>query len=992
MNGPANFFLKNNIFLIVLVFIFIINGITSYINLKRNEDPGFKIRTASIITDTKRLNASRTDKYVTRQIENRLLNMEEIEDLRMESTNSKSIIYADLFEYYKEIQPVWDKLRRKVKLSENDIIQGLSPVVNDEYGDVFGALIAIENKNLDYEKLYDKAKNIKDEYRKLNQTGKVEIFGAQEEVLYVEFDESYINNLKLTPDEIMNKFENFNTFFGGGEISGEKNNIKISPEFQIKNENEIKNYFIKTFNSTLQIKNIFNIKKTIKTPQTKLIKSNGKEALLIGISLKKDGNILVWGDEIKEKTKELKEKYDGINIEIILLQSDYVKKLTAKFSSSLFESIISVILIVYLILGIKSGIIVGFIIFITVLSTFFIMDVFNIGLDKISLSALIISLGILVDNSIVIIEGCLNDKESNIENFKNHIINTVNKFQIPLLITSIITTMAFLPVFLAKSAIGEYASNLFKVIFIVLMFSYFYSTALLPYLINVFLKDEKLKNQTGFIDFFKNKIIFSAKKPEIILSAGIITFLISIFVFNFVPKIFFPDSDRLSYEIRLNLNNNASFNQTKEYVEKIEKYLLENKDILNFLSFTGLSAPRYVLSASPEAERTNFAMFLVNIKDFKTLDKNMEDIKNFINETLPDIKTVVRKIPQGPPIDAPVEIRVINKDKKELSNLANMVSEILKQIKGVYLVQNDWGNMVPEIEVKINEGLIEYLGLNSKYLLDYIYTNTEGKIISKYYRGDIKIPVILKPKNFLTKKEDLDNLTIYSKTIDKIIPVNQIANFKTDYEYAKILRRNNNYVMTLQAWINNSTTANKVIKEIIPELNKIKNLNYEIGGEIEKSKKGNKSVFENIPLTLGIILLILTFYFNSIKKPLIILICAMLSITGGITGLFITKSYFGFMTLLGFICLVGICINNGVILMSEIKNYTKNEILNSAISRIKPVLLTCLTTIAGMLPLWIKNDPMFSSLAVSIIFGLFSSVLITLLFLPALITIIYAKK
>ena len=198
--------------------------------------------------------------------------------------------------------------------------------------------------------------------------------------------------------------------------------------------------------------------------------------------------------------------------------------------------------------------------------------------------------------------------------------------------------------------------------------------------------------------------------------------------------------------------------------------------------------------------------------------------------------------------------------------------------------------------------------------------------------------------------------------------------------------------MTLQAWINNSTTANKVIKEIIPELNKIKNLNYEIGGEIEKSKKGNKSVFENIPLTLGIILLILTFYFNSIKKPLIILICAMLSITGGITGLFITKSYFGFMTLLGFICLVGICINNGVILMSEIKDYTKNEILNSAISRIKPVLLTCLTTIAGMFPLWIKNDPMFSSLAVSIIFGLFSSVLITLLFLPALITIIYAKK
>lgn len=993
MVNLSGFFIKNNILLILLTSVFVFGGIFSFANLNRNEDPGFKIRTAGITTYAEGLNAKKVDSYITRQIEKELLKMEEIEDIREESLFGQSVIYADLYEYYDLIQPVWDRLRRKIELAKADLPEGVSPVVNDEFGDVFGALIGVSKVNATYEELYDLTKSLRDEFLKLKSRGKVEIFGEREETLYLYFKNSFFSNLKLTPDILSNFVKSVNITGGGSGISSDKDYIEINSADEFKSLEDIKKRTLNISGKPIFFQDIFDIQKTVKKPEKRLVRSNGEDALIIGISLKEGGNILKWGEEIKNKIKDLRNKNPGAKIEILALQSDYVKLLTDKFTSSLFESIFAVILIVLLILGFKTGIITGGIIFATVTSTFFVMKALNIGLDKISLSALIISLGILVDNSIVIAEGCLKNGVFEKEKIKECVISTAYKFQNPLLIVTLTTSLSFLPVFLAKSAVGEYASNLFRVVFITLVFSWFYSVSLLPYLMYKFGHKDALKEKKpGVVDFLKKKIDFCLDYPKTVVFAGIILSVFSFAAFLFVPKIFFPDSDRNMFEIRLNLKNGVSFEETKRATTFVENYLKNQSDVTDFSSYIGTTAPRYVLSASPEAERTNFSMILINVKDYKTVNKNIKEAKNFINRNLPNVQAVVRKIPLGPPYDAPVEIRIINNDLFELFKLSKLVSSELASIGGVYLVKNNWGDFVPEYKITVNENAAIMAGISPDYLFDYLNSFYNGKTLTYYYRNDVKIPVVLKGEESEGRKSDgLKNLSFYSVQHNGIIPLEQVANVVLDFTPSRILRRNNSYVLTVQGWNDESANARKITEKISSKLDKISGLNYEFGGIVEKSGKGNKSVTENIPAAFGIILLILAGYFNSIKKPFLIAFCAVLALSGANVGLLLTGSDFGFMTFLGYICLVGICMNNGVILVNEIKEETEKEIKEAAKSRVEPVLLTCLTTMGGMLPLWVKNDPMFSTLAISIICGLLTSIMITLFFLPSLFLLLSGK-
>ncbi len=987
MINLGKFFLKNGTFLILTAIVFSFGGIYSFIHLNRNEDPGFKIRTASILTTDEGQSAENIDLKITRPIERELLSMEEAEYIEGKSYPNKSVIYVTLYESFKNIQPIWDRLRRKMELVKPDIPNGLVHVINDEYGDVFGGLIGISGENLSYEELYDITKKIKDEFLELKSRGKVEIFGKKDEVVYIYFKNPNLSSLQLSPNDLIKQIENSNTINNSSIIETKENLIEINPKNEFKKIDDIKNTTINLNNKPILIEDFFNVEKTTKTPNTHEVRSFGKKGLVIGISLKNRGNILVWGNEIKNKVKELKEKYKNVEIEILALQSEYVKKLTDKFTSSLIESILGVIFVVSIILGIKSGIITGAIIFITILSTFCIMKSLNIGLDKVSLSALIISLGILVDNSIVILQESI---KSEFKEIQKSVIFACEKFQTPLLIVTLTTALSFLPVYIANSTVGEYTSNLFRVVFITLFFSWFYSVSLLPYLIYKFVKKETLSKKEFFlIPYLKNKSANALNKPKQAVFIGICLFLFSCLLFNFIPKIFFPSSDRNMFEIKLTLKNGVNFDKTKNATVQIENFLKQNEDIKNFSSYIGTSAPRYVLSASPEADNTNTSTILVNTKNYKTIEKNISQTKNFINRNLAETEAVVRTIPTGPPWDAPIEIRILNKEPNALFKYANIVSNELSKEKGVYLVKNNWGDLTFEYKIKVNKNAAQNAGLDPVEIFDFLNTYYRGKTITNYYRGDIKIPVILKGES--PQILDINSISIYSKAKNRIIPIKQVADVKVDLGYSKIFRRNNFYALSVQGWTDENASANDIAKKFKKKLDKIEGLNYEFGGILEKSNKGTASINEKIPIAFFIIFFILSAYFNDIKKSIIVVLCGFMAISGAVFGLFITKSDFGFITFLGLICLVGICINNGVILVSEIKSQTKEEILNAANLRTEPILLTALTTIMGMLPLWLKKDPMFSTLGIAIIFGLISSIMITLFFLPSVIYLLRKK-
>lgn len=1004
----TRFFLKNKFLLVTFVAILIFGGISYYITTPRNEDPGFKIRTAVVTSIYSGANAMQTDKYVTDKIELATEQMNEVEDIRSRSYEGKSVVYVDVYETYKELQPIWDKLRRKIQKAQSTLPKGITPLVDDEFGDVFGIVLALTGEDFEYWELKDYSDTIRDELLKLEDAAKVEVLGIQEEAVYLYYDNSKLARYNLSPDELKKILEGSNIIAPSGEILTGDRYILVQTEDNYKNIENIKNtaLALPQKGDSLKLGDILTVEKTYKDPPDVITGFNGQKALIISLSMRENGNILKFGKEVKNKIKELKEYLPiGINLEIAAFQPDYVKYLTDKFTDSLIESVVIVIGLILFILGLKMGFIVGLIIPVTILATFFVMGNLHIGLDKISLSALIISLGILVDNSIVISEGILRKIKAGVNNLEEAAISVCEQFQSPLLISTLTTSCAFLPIYLANSTVSEYTSSLFKVVSITLLISWFLSVTFLPYLIEKFYKNNDKQSSFKEINISKyaSGIIKAAlKAPKRTVFFSLVFVALSFIAFSFVPKIFFPDSDRAMFEIEFNLMQGTDIKVTEKIIKKTGEYLKTLDGVKNFSTYCGTSAPRYVLSAAPEPIKSNYGMILVNTKNYKEVSKIVKKVQKYCDTTFPDANTVVRKVPLGPPYDAPVEIRVFGSNENELFKIVRKIQKKLREIDGVILVKDDWGAKTPKIKIDMDELTASRYGINNETVATALQAGLSGYEVSNYWRNTTRIPVIYRLNSASRDNiNKIDSMSIYSPLYKNSLPLSQTAELSLIFEYPQIFRRNGFLTVTIQGYIDNEkTTAHKVINTIKPYLNSINyplGYGWEEGGSVENSKKGNRSIAQKIPIAFGIIALLLIGYFNSYKIPFIIFLSALMALSGANIGLLITKSEFGFMTFLAYICLVGIATNNAVVLLDTINHEIKGSenfvlsIQKSARSRITPIFLTAVTTIGGMLPLWIGRDPMFSSLAVAIIFGLITSVSITLFVTPCLYLILNKK-
>ncbi len=1006
----TGFFLKNKFLLITLVTILILGGISYYITTPRNEDPGFKIRTAVITTDYNGANAKQVDKYVTDKIEVAIEQMSEVEEIKSRSYEGKSLVYVNVYETYKNLQPIWDKLRRKINNAIPTLPKGVTPVINDEFGDVFGIVIAIVGQDFEYIELKSYTDTIKDELIKLKDTAKAEIIGAQQEVVYLYYDNSKLARYNLSPDELQKVLSSANIIAPSGEILVGDRYILIQTQDNYKDIENIKNTVISLpkKGDALKLGDILTIEKTYLNPAQVITEFNGKKAQIIALSMKENGNILKFGTAVKKRLNELKSYIPiGVDIEIAAFQPDYVKYLTNKFTNSLFQSVIIVIGLILLILGIKAGLMVGLIIPVTILATFFIMGNLKIGLDKISLSALIISLGILVDNSIVISEGILKKIKQKSLDLKQEAIKVCEKFQTPLLISTLTTSCAFLPIYLANSTVSEYTSSLFKVVATTLLISWFLSITFLPYLIQKFYN--KGTNNTfkeiNVSKYLAHYLKIALKNPKKTIFIAWIFVGLSFTLFSFVPKIFFPDSDRAMFEVEFNLPEGTDIKVTQKTVEKAQEYIKTLKNVKNYSSYIGTSAPRYVLSASPEPVKSNYGMILVNTKNYKHVGQDVKNVQEYCTNTFADANVIARKVPLGPPYDAPVEIRISGGDENKLFEIVREVQKKLREINGVILVKDDWGAKTPKIKINVDEQSASRLGITNESVAKTLQTGLSGYQVSSYWRDTTAIPIIYRlnaqSRNNIDK---IDSMSIYSSLYGNSLPLSEIAKLSLVFEYPKIFRRNRLLTVTVQGYIDNEkTTAQKVtdgIKPFLESFNYPLGYGWEFGGSVENSKKGNKSIAEKLPFAFGIILMLLIGYFNSYKIPIIIMISAFMALSGANIGLLITHSDFGFMTFLAYICLIGIATNNAVVLLDTIKILRREDenknltltIQKATRSRITPIILTALTTIGGMLPLWIGKDPMFSSLSVAIIFGLISSVAITLFVTPCMYFVLCHKE
>ena len=998
-------------------------GITSFLSIPQAQDPGFPIRTAQVITSFPGASPEHVEELVTDKLEKAIQEMPELDSVNSLSKYGVSIITVDIKDSYKNLRPVWDSLRRKVDSVQNELptAAGRSSV-NDEYGDVYGIVISVVANDYHYSELKDIADQVRDEFLRLPLVGKVDIYGAQEERIFVEYENSHLQELGISPNYLAQFLASKNTLLSGGEWHTEHEVMSIEPSGNLESVEALKRTFVPLPNTheVLPLGNIANIYRGYETPARSMVTTNGDNSLALAIAMIDGGNIVKLGEQVDELLEQLEQTYPwGVNFEIIAYQPELVENTVDSFVSNLFQAIAVVSGVMLVTLGLRTGLIVASLIPVTIAATIGIMYWLNIGLDQVSLAALMIALGMLVDNSIVMAESIMTRMERGQKAF-NAAIDAAGELKLSLLTSSLTTSAAFLPIFLAESTTGEYTAPLFKVVSITLLASWFFSLTMIPMLCLLFLKIKKPAKKTISSrepQESRSEKLYSQALSSLLryryrtLSVVVVAFGIAIYSFRFIPVIFFPPSEDPTFKLEIELPVGSPLSKTVAVTESIDDYLetlkadpeLASEGLTNWAAFIGNGGPRYVLSHTSKPASPNYAVYLLNTTSGEVVDELMADIDRHIFSQYPDIVHSTRKIENGAAIKNPIEVRIMGSDTEQLFSLADAVKQKLSMINGVRSINDDWGNKTKNLFVNIDEAQAQRLGINNSDIAQVIQASTTGIQISEYRENEEIIPIMLKASSQQYNGKDLPtSMNVLTHTLDSI-PLGHVAKANLEWQPALIPRRDRMKAITVSASLAPNLTAAEVNKQLRPWLNEQQDswptgYRWELGGVAESSGNANKSIFDKLPIAAVIILMLLMAQFNCIRKTTIILMTIPLGLIGVALGLHLAQSYIGFMTLLGIISLAGIVINNAIVLIDRIDIERQDgfghydAIIEAAKQRMRPILLTTATTVVGMIPLWLGGGIMWEPMAIAIIFGLLGATLLTLGIVPVLYAVFFRLR
>lgn len=1011
--------IKRSIVVIILVVLMIFSGLSAYKNIPKAEDPGFVIRTAVVVTYFPGASPKRVEMLVTDKLEKAIQEMPELDYVKSESKAGVSIVYVNIKESYKKLRPIWDSLRRKVDTVRPLLPKDIAgPYVNDEFGDVFGTVVAIKGDGYSYAELKDIADDVRDEFLRLDEVAKVEIFGAQDERIFIDFDNNKLAKYGLTALQLRQILESKNIIIPGGDITVNKERIILEPSGNLESVEELQNAIINIPQSdrVIYLQDIANIYRGYVDPPNNLMKYNGEPCLGLAISLREGGNIIKLGEEVKTSVERIQKQYPlGLDVDVAVFQPEIVQKKIDEFTESLILAVVIVVVVLLVALGLRTGFIVASLIPVVILIVFSIMNSTGIWMDQMSLAALIIVLGMLVDTSIVISESILVQTEAGKSTF-DAVMTSTKELTFPLLVSVLSISAAFLPIKLADSVLSEYCGVLFDVVFISLIVSLLLSITLVPILCCYFLKVKREKkdgkdNYTSIVyKFYRSCLITVLKHPYISIAIIVGIFIVALNVFKTIPNIFFPTSNRPLVTIECKLPVGTPIQETEKVISEIENYmktdLMANKKhpegILNWASFIGRGAPRFVLTYAPENAAPEYAIIIANFTSIESAKATITKLEDFCKGKFPDLRAKIKLLVLGAPYEEPVEIRISGKDTDKLFAIADKVKDKLRKTEGTKDVYDNWGKYTKKFLVEIDPEKAFRAGITNQDIAISLQTSLSGFGVTEYREDDKIIPVLLRVKpesrQSLSQLEDL-NVFVQSKGMS--IPLKQVAKIKPDWQPAKIYRWDRLKTVTAQSSILPGYTSKEIIKKVLPYMHEISKdwdlgYSYEVGGENEKSDKANKAMGDKIPMAGMIICLLLLLQFNGIRKPLIIFLTVPLGLIGVAFGLKICGSYFGFMTFLGTIALCGIVINNAVVLIDRIgieidENGLEpsRALVEAGQRRLRPILLTASCTIGGLIPLWLGSGPMWKPMAIAIIFGLAFATILTLGVIPVLYRILY---
>ena len=985
------------------IFIIFVGGIFSYQNLGRMEDPDFTIRQMIVSVNWPGATARQVEEQVTDKIEKKLQDTPGLDYLKSYSKPGQAIIYVVLKDdavTESQIRPIWLEVRNMVNDIKATLPQGVDgPYFNDRFDDVFGSIYALTGDGYSYEDLRARAENIRRIILGVPSVKKVDLVGVQPEKIYIEIETSKLAQLGLSPSAITSAIQAQNAMTAAGMVDTVSDNVYLRVTGMFENIHALKDLPVSAGGNTFRLGDIARIERNYADPPEPKMYYNGQPAVGLAISMEKGGNILTLGQNLENTIALIKKDLPlGLELDSVANQPKVVKESIGEFVKSLTEAIIIVLVISFISLGVRSGIVVALCIPLVITGVFIFMDILGIDLHKVSLGALIISLGLLVDDAIIAIEMMTVKLEQGWDHFKAACF-AYTSTAFPMLTGTLITCAGFIPVGFSKGSASEFIGSMFSVILIALLISWLVSVLVTPLLGYKLLKTSASASpghdiyDSRFYQLFRRLLTYCLTHRKLVIGVTVLCFLGSVSLLQFVKQEFFPASDRPEFIVDLRLPEGSSLQATGQEATRLAQFLADNQDIVNYTYYVGQGAPRFILPAEPTLPSNNFAQFIIVTRDVGARNQLIANTRSLLAAEFPNVRSNLRVLQTGPNSPYPVMLRVSGYDHDEVRKIAGQVRDIMAANPDLKDVNLDWNEKNKVMHLEIDQDKARMLGIDSQTLSSSLQTMLSGSTISQFREKDRTISIMFRidaqNRNDLSRVKDL-NIHIGN---GKFVPLDQIAKVSYGAEEGLIWRRNLMPTITVQANTREGVLGNSATTEAYESLQELRaslpaGYDIAVGGSKEMSQKATRWLLKPVPAMIILIVTLLMFQLQSIAKTILTLLTAPLGIIGVSVGLLLTGRPMGFVVELGILALSGIIIRNSVILIDQIDRHSKageplwDAIINAAVTRFRPIMLTAAAAILGMLPL--VSSIFWGPMAVAIAGGLFGATILTLLVLPTM--------
>lgn len=1014
----ADWALRHKSIIYYFIAVLLTFGIFSFTHMGRMEDPDFTMRTMVVGVSWPGASPQQMSDQVTDKLEEKLRDLPGVDYTKSFTDGSKSVIYINLKEDLpsNKIRPAWEEARNMINDEWKSLPSGVQgPSINDRFDDVYGTIYALSGDEFSYEEKRQQAENLKRQLLSVPNVKKITLIGVQEKSLDVTINKDKLASYQVSTQQLLTALKQQSAMVPAGMVNTDTNNVYLRINGVFDSVDAVKNMPIRINNQTIRLGNIADVTMTYKDPSSPQFYYEGKPAIGIAISMDAGANNIEFGKAIDTKLKELKTTIPaGLSLDQVSNQPHIVKESIGDFSQSLFEAIAIVLLVSFASLGIRTGIVVALTIPVVVSTTFVLMYENGIYLHKVSLGALILSLGLLVDDAIIVVEMMSVKLEEGFNHWRAATF-AYESTAFPMLSGTLITCAGFLPLALAEGMVAEFTKSLSIVVFMALILSWIASVLVSPVLGYKIIENKAEKPESEWTRrdhiMHRLKTVFYARfesllhwalghhKAVLLLTLG--AFILSLLSFPLIKQEFFPSSTRNEIIISMQFPQSSSIDYTQNQAKSLDALLKDNEHIDHFTTYVGEGSPRFVLTLEPELPRANFMQTIIVTKSLEDRDALFKDLQDQLNDQYPSALINMQFVQIGPPSKYPVMLRVSGPDASEVKTIANDVKAKMQEDKDLHNIAFDWPDTEPVAQIHIDPDKARMLGINSYAVSLHLQSLLSGTKSGEYYEGNQTIPVTFR----LSGNENHNLAALSSLPIQtgngSYVPLSQIATISMSQEEGIIWHRNMMPTISIHANVGPGVLGNAKTKEIYNKLAEYRQdlptgYTIDLDGSAEKSVTAVQKLLVPMPIMLFAIMTILMFQLKKIALMFMALFTAPLGLIGVVLALNITRTPLGFMAILGIIALSGMIIRNSIILLDQIEIHraegqsAREAIINSATLRFRPIMLTAIAAILGMIPL--MGSVFWSPLAIAFSGGLLVATILTLIVLPVMYATWYKVK